>query len=34
VTNVFYPPPGPFIRAIPTKAKSGDFTVRWVSSGP
>ena len=34
VTNVFYPPPGPFIRAIPTPAKSGDFTVRWVSSGP
>jgi len=34
VTNVFYPPPGPFIRAIPTAAEYSDFTVRWVSSGP
>ena len=34
VTNVFYPPPGPFIRAIPTVAEYSDFTVRWVSSGP
>ena len=35
VTSVFYPPPGPFLRAIPTATKNGgDFTVRWVSSGP
>ena len=34
VTTVFYPPPGPFLRAIPTAAKNGGFTVKWVSSGP
>jgi hypothetical protein len=34
VTNVFYPPPGPFLRAYPTAAKSGGFTIKWVSSGP
>jgi len=34
LTNVFYPPPGPFLRAIPTAAKHGGFTVKWVSSGP
>ena len=34
VTNVFYPPPGPFLRAIPTAAKNSAFTVRWISSGP
>jgi len=34
VTTVFYPPPGPFLRAIPTTAKSGGFTIKWVSSGP
>jgi len=34
VTTVFYPPPAPFIRAIPTTAENGDFTVRWESSGP
>jgi len=34
VTSVFYPPPGPFVRAYPSTAESGDFNVKWVSSGP
>jgi hypothetical protein len=34
VTNVFYPPPGPFVRAVPNKAVAGAFKVTWVSSGP
>jgi len=35
VTTVFYPPPGPFLRAYPTKpTKTGNFNVDWVSSGP
>jgi len=35
VTTVFYPPPPPLPRAIPTAATDdGDFTVNWVSSGP
>jgi len=35
--NVFYAPYvglGPFLRAVPTAAKHGSFTVKWVSSGP
>ena len=35
VTTVFYPPPGPFVRAIPTATSdNGKFTIKWVSSGP
>jgi len=35
VTTVFYPPPGPFLRAYPTTpTKTGNFDVEWVSSGP
>ena len=35
VVTVFYPPPGPFLRAMPTAATiKGKFSVTWISSGP